>query len=97
MAVSGAQHTYQSSAIANVPEEPGAYELLSGSTTIYFGWTDVPGLRTKIREHYSGKHGSCTQIATAFRFETHSEPEDRCQKLIAEHKKQHGTVPRCNL
>ena len=82
--------------MAAVPEEPGTYELISGSDTIYLGWTEVPGLRTKIREHYSGKHGSGTQIATRFRFETHANPEARCKELIEQHKKAHGNVPRCN-
>jgi hypothetical protein len=97
MAVSGAQHTYQTAELNAVPDEPGTYELISGQDTIFLGWTEMPGLKTKIREHYSGKHGSCTQIATRFKFEVHDDPEKRCEELLASYKKEFGSVPRCNL
>lgn len=78
------------------PEGPGVYQCLSGSTTIYIGFTGPEGIRKKLNEHYSGKLGTCTQISTSFICEEHADPEARCKELLQEYEQQHGALPRCN-
>lgn len=96
MSATGAQQSFLSSSVNKTPEGPGVYQCFSGTSTIYIGFTGPEGIRKKLGEHYSGKHGTCTQISTNFICEEHDDPEARCKELIEEYVKTHGVLPRCN-
>ncbi|HXH61573.1 MAG TPA: hypothetical protein VNI20_09460 [Fimbriimonadaceae bacterium] len=97
MPISGKRSPFQTADLNKVPEDNGVFQLLSSGKTIYFGYADEAGLKSKIREHYTGKHGSCTKIATGFKYEVHEDPQARCEQLLKEYEKKFGIVPRCNL
>ena len=88
---------FATGAIGQIPVGPGVFECICNGTTIYIGWAGREGLQNKIREHYSGKHGSCTQISTGFTCEEHEDPESRCRELLAEYTAEYGRVPRGNV
>jgi hypothetical protein len=88
---------FRTSAIGQTPEGPGVFECLCNGNTIYIGWAGREGIRQKLREHYSGKYGSCTQISTGFTCEEHEDPEARCKELLEEYKSEHGKAPRGNM
>ncbi len=89
------KHLFQPSAISTVPDGPGVLELLSVGQTILIDWSEA-NVGATLREHFAGKHGTCTQIATHFRCEAHEDPEQHCKLLIAAHVKKHRSHPRCN-
>ena len=88
---------FETGAISKTPIGPGVFSCICSGQTIYIGWAGREGIQNKIREHYTGKHGTCTQISTGFTCEEHDEPEARCQELLDEYKAEHGRVPRGNV
>ncbi len=96
MSMLGAQQSFTTGTVNKTPVGPGVYQCLSGSNTIYIGWTGPEGIRKKLLEHYSGKLGTCTQISTSFLCEEHDDPEARAKELLQEYKDTHGSLPRCN-
>lgn len=89
------KYLFQPSAMTVAPDGTGVFVLLSGKQTILIDWSSID-LRAKIREHHAGKHGTCSQIATHFRYEAHDDPEARCKQLLDEHEAEFGYKPRCN-
>ena len=96
MPISGAVEHFQTGALNKAPEGPGVFQCLSSGSTIFIGWAGPEGIRKKLLEHYSGKHGTCTKIATDFTCEEHEDPEARCAELLLEYKAKHSVYPRCN-
>lgn len=97
MPINAERQPFQSSAINKAPVGSGVFQFLSMGSPIFIGWADSEGVRKKLREHYDGKHGSCTKIATGYACEEHDDPEARCKELLEEYKAKHGTYPRGNL
>jgi hypothetical protein len=83
--------------IAEVPEEPGVFQLSQYNIATFIGYTET-NLRAELTRILSGEDGSCTATATWVKFEV--TPADRAEsfskELIDAFREAHGAVPRCN-
>lgn len=80
------------------PDERGVYALWDNEEVLYFGRS--PGssisIQQALREHFSGRAGSCTRAATHYSWEICAEPGEREAELLAEYEAQFKRLPRCN-
>ena len=79
MPITGELYTFNETNIARVPDEAGVYALYDGTELIYIGRARGTSetIRTRLRSHYNGDEGPCTQAATAYRREVTSSPVER--------------------
>jgi len=77
------------------PDEPGVYALFDGDELIYYGSSET-SIRVRLQRHLAGQEGACTASATFFACEPCSNPVQREAALLAEYKRAHGKLPRCN-
>ena len=83
--------------LAFCPTYKGVFSLHDGDETIYIGKADeADGLRGRLQAHRRGDLGPCTQQATAYRRELHTDPSARQRALLEEHRRIYGRLPRCN-
>ena len=83
--------------IAEVPEEPGVFQLSQYNIATFIGHSDS-NLRAELTRILSGDEGGCTATATWVKYEV--TPADRAEafskELIDAFRAEHGAVPRCN-
>ncbi len=77
------------------PDAPGVYALYDNEELIYYGQSEV-SIRERLQSHQSGDEGRCTQQATHYSREEHSDPVSREVVLLRTFKLQTGRLPRCN-
>lgn len=86
--------------VNKAPDYHGVYELIQDGVTIYYGRAAGVGvtIRSRLKSHYAGHEGRCTQQATKYRRETMTaiEAERAEQRLLAEYRTAYGRYPRCN-
>ncbi len=97
MAVSGESYAFTETNVDVSPANPGVYELLKGSETIYIGMS-TSSIRARLQAHQRGDEGAGTQSATDYKREvtTAAEAPAYEARLLAAYKRQHGKLPRYN-
>jgi excinuclease UvrABC nuclease subunit len=95
MPLTGNRYAFTKENVDNSPDQPGVYELLDGSQTIYYG-SAMRSIRTRLQRHYNGDEGRCTQNATDYRREVCSNPREREAELLREYLRLYKRLPRCN-
>jgi len=80
------------------PLEHGVYLLFAFGELIYIGRAFGLGvtIRSRLQSHLAGWEGPCTQAATDFSWLISFTPATDEAMLLAEYKRQHGRLPRCN-
>jgi hypothetical protein len=91
----GPVHFLTNERLQEVPDIEGIVALWEGTTLIYLGAAsqNLGGMRGEIQ---SKRGAGCTQSATHFQFEASSDSSSLLQDLLNEHRRQHGSLPRCN-
>ncbi len=78
------------------PESQGVYCLYDGnSTPIYYGRSET-SIRARLQRHFTGAEGPCTEGASDFNWELTNNPKSLEEKLMEEHKRAFGRLPKCN-
>ena len=95
MPISMAPQMFIPAYISRVPETAGVYALNDGFEIIYYGSAE-DSIRDRLMDHYNGKHGTCTQRAIWFLYETTTSLLERVGELLAEFNSDHGKLPECN-
>lgn len=80
------------------PDVHGVYKLYQGNLLIYIGRAIGQGvtIRTRLQSHFRGDEGPCTQAATAYERFACRDPRAEERRLLEEHLRLYGTLPRCN-
>ena len=79
--------------IQGAPENPGVYALWQDGEMIFLG--RAASIRQGLLEHFE-RSGQCTSDATHYTWELALRPEAREAELLAQFRKRHGRLPRCN-
>ena len=95
MTVAGKTYTFSQENVSKAPERPGVYGLLVGKVLIYYG-SATKSMRDRLKSHYSGDEGPCTQGATDYKREECSNGLARERELLQAYQDQNGRLPRCN-
>ena len=98
MPISGDLYNFTDDSISKAPDTAGVYALFDGNQTIYIGRAKggFTTIRSRLRDHKSGREGSCTQYASGYKREVCSNPVSREQELLLEYRVTYGGLPRCN-
>jgi excinuclease UvrABC nuclease subunit len=86
---------FNAQSIAQAPDLPGVYTLISDGNIIYFGRADR-SLKARLESHLRGDEGPCTQEATHYEIEATFSYLLREEQLIAAYRARHGKPPPCN-
>ena len=99
MPIDGGKYEFTLQNLNKAPDKAGVYALFDGNEIIYYGRAqggDVT-IRSRLKDHKSGREGSCTSNASHYMREVTSSPVKREQELLEEYKQTHnGKLPRCN-
>lgn len=98
MPITGDLYNFTDDNISKAPESAGVYALYDGTQTIYIGRAkgETTTIRSRLRDHYSGREGKCTQSADGYKREVCTDPVTREADLLLEYQRAYGTLPRCN-
>ena len=98
MPISGEQYTFSDENVSKAPDSAGVYALYQGSVCTYVGRAQGGSttIRTRLKDHKSGREGRCTQVADKYMREVTSSPVTRERELLEEFKRNTGRLPRCN-
>jgi len=97
MPIRGTKKRFTDKNISNSPTDSGVYALYRYNELIYIGMGDsVGGIKSRLQSHKKGYEGKCTQNATSYKRERHSDPETREIHLQEEYIRAYGKLPRCN-
>ena len=98
MSINGKRYAFTNENINNAPNSAGVYELYDGSMLTYIGRAQGGSvtIRTRLKDHKSGREGMCTKNATIYKREVTSSPVARERELLREYYHRHGKLPRCN-
>ena len=91
-------YPFNQSNIDAAPNVHGVYVLYDDDGIIYIGRAAGEGvsIRTRFRDHKSGREGSCTQNATRYAREQSNLAVAREVELLKWYKEKFGRLPRCN-
>lgn len=80
------------------PESHGVYALAVGTEITYYGRAQGGSttIRSRLKDHLSGREGRCTQSALSFATEICVNPVAREKQLLVEYQQATGRLPRCN-
>jgi hypothetical protein len=82
--------------VGGAPPDPGVFALWEGEELIYYGRAQGSAtIQSRLRAHLEGSDG-CTAGATHYGWEITSNPPVREAELLAEYRRAHGKLPRCN-
>ncbi len=98
MPISGNRYGFTEKNIDDAPDDHGVYALYHDEELIYIGRAagkDVT-IRSRLRDHLSGREGKGTQQATSYAREITSAPAPREEELLNEYRQQHHKLPRYN-
>jgi hypothetical protein len=72
--------------------------LAQGSEIIYIGRAQggTTTIRSRLKDHFSGREGVCTKKPTHYCSEVIPNPVAREKELLEWFKKKYGKLPRCN-
>ena len=77
----------------------GVYALYDslGAVT-YYGRASGLGvtIKSRLKDHLSGREGRCTQSASYFKQERSQRASERERELLEEHARAYGRLPKCN-
>jgi len=98
MPISGNRYDLTDDNLDKAPDEAGVYALYDGDELIYIGRAQggTTTIRSRLKDHKSGRAGACTQNATTYRREPTSDSVSRERALLDEYKRPNGRLPRCN-
>lgn len=84
--------------IDRAPNAHGVYELYDGAELIYIGRAagDGVSMRSRLRDHKSGREGDCTTQATHFHCIETEDAESEEGYRLGWQKATFGKLPRCN-
>jgi len=96
MAIQSPRYPFEQSAIGSAPSQIGVYWLWDGDEIIFISHvTGNATIRSCLKEHYAGDHGTCTQKATHYGWEFDRFPVAREAELLGDFVSEHGRRPRC--
>lgn len=96
MAIQSPRYQFEQSIIASAPKQTGVYWLWEGDEIIFIGRaTGNATVRSCLRDHHAGDHGTCTQTASHYGWELDRFPVAREAELLDEFLSEHGRRPRC--
>ena len=98
MATSVKKYPFTQKNVDNAPDKSGVYALYDQNEVIYIGRARGEGvtIRSRLKDHKSGKEGTCTKGASHYKRQATVFPLTRETALLVEYKKVHGKLPRCN-
>lgn len=98
MPISGDRYSFNDDNLAKSPDAAGVYALYDGDELIYVGRAQggQTTIKTRLKDHKSGREGRCTQGATTYSRESCSNPVSRERELLQEYNSNNGRLPRCN-
>lgn len=98
MPISGELYSFTDKNLDNAPDVAGVYALYDGNLLIYIGRAQggQTTIRTRLKDHKSGREGRGTQAASTYRREPCTNPVARERELLQEYQRQYGRLPRCN-
>lgn len=98
MPINGDSYTFSDENLNNAPETGGVYVLYSSGSLIYIGRSrgGTTTIRSRLKDHKSGREGPCTQSADTYKRESCNNPNAREVELLNEYKWANGKLPRCN-
>ena len=97
MAIRGKLYRFTERNISSAPTDIGVYALYRHGELIYIGKADSRGgIRSRLLCHKRGDEGRCTQQATSYKRERHSDPLAREIYLQEEYLRKYGGLPLCN-
>ena len=98
MPIQGDLYGFSKKNVDKAPDSAGVYALFQSGTTIYIGRAQGGSttIRSRLQDHYAGRGGQCTKSATDYKREVTSNAASREKELLAEYKRQHGKLPKCN-
>ena len=77
----------------------GVYALYDTAYNVtYYGRANGIGvtIKSRLKDHLSGREGRCTQSANFFKQEATANAAERERELLHEYYRTHGRLPRCN-
>ncbi len=95
MPIQGDYQSFTPERIEGAPAQPGVYQLDTMPDIIYYGSSTI-SIRDRLRSHYAGNEGPCTQRAQFFKTEVNAAPLGRERELLQEYYNGHGRLPACN-
>ena len=96
MPITGELYKFSSDNVNTAPDQAGVYALFKHGDLTYIG-SATGSIRSRLRRHYNGDEGSCTQAATQYKREVTTNPLSRETALLNEYKDDHnGNLPDCN-
>lgn len=98
MPISGKLYSFTEDNVNQVPAERGVYQLFQGNVSTYIGRAAGDGvtIRSRLKSHFNGNEGPCTQSADSYKREVTSRPKERERELISEYENGYGKLPLCN-
>jgi excinuclease UvrABC nuclease subunit len=98
MPISGDKYAFTKDNVNKAPDDHGVYALYDGDVLIYYGRAAGDGVTigSRLRSHFKGDEGPCTQGATHYRREVTSRPVAREVELLNEFENAYRRLPRCN-
>ena len=98
MPVNGDSYAFSDENLSKAPDSAGVYVLYQNGTCIYIGRAQGGSttIRSRLKDHKSGREGRCTQVADTYKREPCSNPITRERELLEEFKQSYGKLPRCN-
>ena len=81
--------------IGGAPDQVGIFVLWKGEELIYLGATAVGAtIRSRLLEHFSGRAGDCTRVATHYSWQISPKPAELELELLVEYRQSFQRLPR---
>ncbi|HEY1720033.1 MAG TPA: hypothetical protein VGG27_02220 [Magnetospirillaceae bacterium] len=98
MPIGGEKYEFTQKNVDESPASGGVYCFYADNALIYYG--SAPGgastIRARLKSHFMGVEGGCTEAATHYKREACNNPAEREKELLVEFRERHGRLPRCN-
>src|SRR3954469_10130229 len=96
MAIRNPRYSFEQATISSSPKQIGVFWLWDGDEVIFISSaTGAATIRSCLKDHYAGDHGTCTQRATHYGWELDRYPATRQADLLDDFVSEHGRHPRC--
>ncbi len=92
------RYSFTSDNLDKAPNKGGVYALYRGEELVYIGRAKggETTIQSRLKDHFSGREGPGTQMATTYSRQVTTRPVTREKELLKSFEKTFGTLPRYN-